>query len=106
MVDSTVDIGNSAALTALVNQANVGKGVVTLTEQGETRAILLSLEMYEYLLGLQQHRQRELLPPQEFQQQFQAALTEAGYASKEGIVTLVQEVKQEIYQERQQHNDK
>lgn len=101
MVDKTIDIGSSSTLAELVNQANAGKGIVTLTEQGKKRAVLLSLETFEYLLGLQQYRQQELLPTHEFQQQFQAALADAGFNSKEKIIALVQDVKREIYQEQQ-----
>jgi hypothetical protein len=41
--------------------------------------------------------EKELMPPDEFEQQFHQALVEAGYDSREKIIDLVREVKQEIY---------
>jgi hypothetical protein len=42
---------------------------------------------------------QELLPLEEFQQEFKQALIEAGYDSREKIIKLVQEVKQEMVEE-------
>lgn len=41
----------------------------------------------------------DLLPLEEFQQEFKQALIEAGYDSREKIIKLVQEVKQEMVEE-------
>jgi hypothetical protein len=41
--------------------------------------------------------EKELMPLDEFEQQFHQALVEAGYDSREKIIDLVREVKQEIY---------
>jgi hypothetical protein len=44
-------------------------------------------------------QEQELLPLEEFQQEFKQALIEAGYDSREKIIKLVQEVKQEMVEE-------
>ena len=46
--------------------------------------------------------EQKLLPLEEFQQEFKQDLIEAGYDSREKIIKLVQEVKQEMAQERQE----
>jgi cell fate (sporulation/competence/biofilm development) regulator YlbF (YheA/YmcA/DUF963 family) len=50
---------------------------------------------------MREYSQRELMPFDDLQKQFQEALKEAGYDSHEKIVNLVQEIKQEIASERQ-----
>ncbi|HAX78158.1 MAG TPA: hypothetical protein DCY88_20645 [Cyanobacteria bacterium UBA11372] len=55
---------------------------------------------------MREYAQRELIPLDSFQQQFQQALIEAGYDSHQKIVNLVQEIKQEIAAERQQKSIK
>jgi hypothetical protein len=44
-------------------------------------------------------QEQKLLPLEEFQQEFKQALIEAGYDSREKIIKLVQEVKQEMVEE-------
>lgn len=54
-------------------------------------------------LNLEQMRfkqEQELMPLEQFQQEFKQALIEAGYDSRERVIQLVQEIKQEIAEER------
>ena len=46
-------------------------------------------------------QEQKLMPLEQFQQEFKQALIESGYDSREKIIKLVQEVKQEIAEERQ-----
>jgi prevent-host-death family protein len=102
MVTSSIDINTTPNLAELVDRATTSQEVITLTAHGEGRAVLLSLEAFKYLVGLQQYRQQELMPAHDFEQQFRQALAEAGYDSREKIIDLVREVKQEMYEERHQ----
>lgn len=48
-----------------------------------------------------EYQKRELIPIENLQRETKQALSEAGYDSREKIIELVQEVKQEIATERQ-----
>ena len=50
-----------------------------------------------------EYSQRELMPFDDLQKQFQEALREAGYNSQKKIVNLVQEIKREIAKEHQKN---
>ena len=101
MIASNIDISSTQPdLTDLVNRASSRQEIITLTAQDQQSAVLLSLEAFEYLIGLQQHRYKQLMSPIEFEQQFRQALTDAGYDSREKIVNLVRSVKKEMYEER------
>jgi prevent-host-death family protein len=102
MVASSIDINTTPNLAELVDRATTSQEVITLTAHGERRAVLLSLEAFEYLVGLQRYRQQDLMPTNDFEQQFRQALAAAGYDSREKIIDLVREVKQEMYEERHQ----
>jgi prevent-host-death family protein len=102
MVASSIDINTTPNLAELVDRATTSQEVITLTAHGERRAVLLSLEAFEYLVGLQRYRQQDFMPAHDFEQQFRQALVEAGYDSREKIIDLVREVKQEMYEERHQ----
>lgn len=54
----------------------------------------------EVLALYRQYYERDLMPDEEFCSGFQEALVEAGYDSREKIIQLVQEVKQEMAIER------
>lgn len=88
-------------LTELVNRATNTGELIILTADGKAKAVLLGVEAFEELLGMREYSQRELMPFDDLQKQFQEALKEAGYDSHEKIVNLVQEIKQEIANERQ-----
>ena len=103
MVASNIDITSSSSeLANLVERANNSQEIITLTASDQKSAVLLSLEAFEYLVGLQKYRQNELMPPDEFEQQFHQSLVAAGYDSREKIIDLVRDVKQEMYRERLQ----
>ncbi|MEL7071499.1 MAG: hypothetical protein AAGN15_23010 [Cyanobacteria bacterium J06581_3] len=103
MVASNIDISVATpALTELVSRATEGQEIITLTAEDDKSAVLLSLEAFEYLVGLQKYQQRELLPPEQFEQQFHQTLVDSGYDSRAKIIDLVQSVKEELYDERRQ----
>ena len=83
----------SRQLSQLVNRATYGRELIVLTSRGQAKAVLLSVEAFEDLVEMREHAQRKLMPIDSFQQQFQQALAEVGYDSREKIVSLVQEVK-------------
>ncbi|MFB2877203.1 type II toxin-antitoxin system Phd/YefM family antitoxin [Floridanema aerugineum] len=88
-------------LTELVNRATNTGELIILTADGKAKAVLLGVDAFEELLGMREYSQRELMPFDDLQKQFQEALREAGYDSHEKIVNLVQEIKREIATERQ-----
>lgn len=49
-------------LVKLVNHAAAAQEIITLTADGGKSAVLLSLEAFEYLVGLQKYRRNELMP--------------------------------------------
>ncbi len=99
---STVSISEaSQKLSKLVNRAAYGNEVVVLSSRGKAKAVLLGMDAFEELIGMREHAQRQLAPLDTFQQQFQQALTEAGYDTAEKIVKMVREVKHELTAERE-----
>ena len=99
-------IDASNQLSELVDRAADERELIILTSEGKPKAILLGVEAFEALVGMREYANRELIPLDSFQQQFQQALIEAGYDSHQKIVNLVQEIKQEIAAERQQKSIK
>lgn len=94
-------VDTNQKLTELVNRATNTGELIILTADGKAKAVLLGVEAFEELLGMRGYSQRELMPFDDLQKQFQEALREAGYDSHEKIVNLVQEIKREIATERQ-----
>ncbi len=92
----------SRQLSQLVNRAAYGRELIVLTSRGQAKAVLVGVEAFEDLVGMREHANRDLIPIGSLQQQLQEALTEAGYDAREKIVSLVQEVKQEMSAERDQ----
>ncbi|MEL6454243.1 MAG: hypothetical protein AAFQ40_05935 [Cyanobacteria bacterium J06623_5] len=106
MVASNIDISNTAntappSLDDLVHRAS-RQEIITLHTQDDKSAVLLSLEAFEYLVGLQKYHQQALMPSADFEKQFHQSLVNAGYDSREKIIDLVQDVKRELYEERLQ----
>jgi prevent-host-death family protein len=98
---STVSISEaSRQLSRLVNRAAFGNEVVVLTSRGRAKAVLLGVEAFEELVGMRAYAQQELIPLDVFQQQFQQALSEAGYDTADQVVDLVRQVKREQAAER------
>lgn len=102
VASNNIDISTATPeLNDLVSRATERQEIITLTAKDEKSAVLLSLEAFQYLVGLQKYRQCELMPSDKFEQQFHEALTAAGYDSREKIIDLVRSVKTEMYEERQ-----
>lgn len=101
ITSNSVEVSSAAPeLAELVHRATTGKEVITLTDKGKESAVLLSLETFENLVGRQQ--QRAMMSQDEFQRQIQKDFADAGYDTKEKLIELVREVKQEMYEERHQ----
>jgi len=90
-------------LSELVNRATNTSELIILTTDGKAKAVLLGVDVFEQLLGMREYSQREIMPFDNLQKQFQEALIEAGYDSHEKIENLVQEVKREMATERQKN---
>ncbi|GBF81510.1 hypothetical protein [Aphanothece sacrum] len=67
------------------------------------RVIVLFEEMEAEVEQISEGQQPIAMTPEKLQYELKQALTEAGYDSREKIIQLVQDVKQEIFQERQQN---
>ena len=101
VTSNSVEVNGAAPeLVELVHRASTSKEVITLTDKGKTSAVLLSLETFEHLVGLQQ--QHAMISQDEFQRQIQKDFADSGYDSREKIIELVREVKREMYEERHQ----
>ena len=62
--------------------------------------VVLDIDTFTQLTGIPTRHQIQHLPDEEFRQQFQQDLADAGYDSREKIIELVQEVKRELADER------
>jgi hypothetical protein len=91
---------NTPSLSTLVDRTVMGQEPILLTTKEDKQAILLSVEIFESLMGLQNYAQCPLMPLNEFQIKFRQDLVDAGYGTKESILNLLNDVKQEIVQER------
>jgi prevent-host-death family protein len=87
-------------LSRLVNRASYGREIVVLTSRGQPKAVLIGIESFQELVGMREYAKMPLMPFEPFQRKFKQALVEAGFDSREKIVDLVREVKQEITEER------
>jgi len=97
----TVSISEASRnLSHWVNQASYGRECVTLTSRGRPKAVIISVEAFETLLGLQSPLTARRMPVEQLRQEFRQALTEAGYQTREDLVALVQDVKRELADER------
>jgi len=99
MTHTKVEIDTELPLTELVDRA-VSSEIITLTANGQEKAVLLSMEAFEQLVSIQSHRQQKLMPLDEFRSQSQQTFTQAGYNTPSKIIDLVQVIKQEIAAER------
>ena len=85
---STISIAEaSRQFSQVVNRAAYGRDVVVLTSRGQPKAVLL---------GMHEYADKPLMPLDEFQEKFRAALAEAGYDTREKILALVHDVKVEL----------
>lgn len=95
---SSISIADaSRQLSQVINRASYGREVVILTSRGRPKAILIGLDAFQKILGIEGNE--ELAPVQEIRRAFQRDLKEAGYSSPTDIVSLVRSVKKEIAEE-------
>lgn len=100
----TVSISEASRnLSHWVNQASYGRECVMLTSRGRPKAVLIGMETFELLLGMQATMNADRIPVAQLRQQFRQAAADAGYQTKEDLVALVQEVKQELADDRMHH---
>lgn len=90
----------SRNLSHWVNQASYGRECVMLTSRGRPKAVLLGVETFETLLGIQSAATTPRMPVEQLRRELRQVLAEAGYGTKEEIVALVQDVKRELADER------
>lgn len=90
----------SRQLSQLINRAAYGREVVVITSRGQAKAVLLGVEAFDQLVGLDELTSQPLSSLSEFRQRTKAAFAEAGYSSREDILALTQAVRQERFAER------
>jgi PHD/YefM family antitoxin component YafN of YafNO toxin-antitoxin module len=94
------NLHNNQELSQLIQQANSQKEAIALIQEGQQKAVLLSLEMFQSLVGISDRHKR--LSNAGFTEMSQQLFTSAGYDSPEKIMQMLYEVKQEIATEREQ----
>ena len=87
----------SRQLSQVINRATYGREVVVLTSRGRPKAVLVGVEAFQALLGIQPSDQSESV--EEFARQFRRALQDSGNRSPEEIIEMVRDVKREITNE-------
>lgn len=92
-------------LSHWINKASYGRDLVFVTSRGKTKAVIIGADTFAALVGMQEYARRELLPTEAFHREFRAALAEAGYRTREDIVTLVRDVKLEMAAEQDAHEE-
>lgn len=92
----------SRNLSHWVNQASYGRECVQLTSRGRVKAVIIGIEAFEALLGVQSAPANERMPVAQLRREFRQALAEAGYQTQDELLALVREVKQELAEERNQ----
>jgi len=95
---SSISIADaSRQLSQVINRASYGREVVILTSRGRPKAILIGLDAFQQLLGME--GKAELASVQEIRRAFRKDLEDIGYANPEDIVALVRSVKKEMADE-------
>jgi prevent-host-death family protein len=89
-------------LSHWVNQASYARECVVLTAHGRAKAVIIGLEAFETLLGLDVAANAQPMALPKLRSEFRAALAEAGVHTRADIVAMVRAVKQEMAQEREQ----
>ena len=101
MIASDSDVNSTKPeLTNFIDRATDSQEMITLKSEDQKTAVIASAETFEHLVGLNRYRSGETMPADEFEKGFHQALVDAGYDSREKILDLVRDVKQEIYEER------
>lgn len=67
---------------------------------GQAKAVLIGIEAFEALLGIQPRKTDTARSLAEWQEQFRQALAAAGYHTREDIIALVRDVRRELAAER------
>ena len=98
MLEATVR--DNQELSQLIQQATSKREAITLVQEGQQKAVLLSLEMFQTLIGISDRR--EQLSNQGFAAMSRQLFTKSGYDSPDKIMQLIQEVKQELAAERKE----
>lgn len=101
------NIRDNQELSQLIEQANSKREAITLVQEGQPKAVLLSLEMFQHLIGISdsealRRNRREQLSNEGFATMSHQLFTKSGYDSTDKIMELIQDVKQEISTEREQ----
>lgn len=87
-------------LSQLINRAAYGREVVVITSRGQAKAVLLGVDVFDDLVGKEASANGGLPPLSEFRQRSQEALAEAGFTSREDILELARQVRQERFDEQ------
>jgi PHD/YefM family antitoxin component YafN of YafNO toxin-antitoxin module len=98
MLEATVR--DNQELSQLIQQATSKREAITLVQEGQQKAVLLSLEMFQNLIGISDRR--EQVSAQRFTAMSRQLFTKSGYDSPDKILQLIQDVKQELATEREQ----
>lgn len=95
---SSISIADaSRQLSQVINRASYGREVVILTSRGRPKAVLIGLDAFQQILGME--GKTELASVQDIRRAFRQELESAGYGSAEDIVALVRSVKKEMAEE-------
>ena len=97
MLEAT--IYNNQELSQLIQQANSKREAITLVQEGQQKAVLLSLEMFQNLIGISDRREK--LSVTGFADTSRQLFTTSGYDSPDKIMQLLDEVKEELAVERE-----
>jgi prevent-host-death family protein len=92
----------SRNLSHWVNQASYARECVVLTSHGRAKAVIISVEALETLIGLNVVADHPPMALPTLRREFRAALAKAGVHTRDDMVELVRAVKQEMAQEREQ----
>ena len=95
MLFPNFEANHNTSLTNLVRQGSASHGAIGLSVDGHQQAVILSLETFKQLLGGKIHAEHGQLSEPEFYQQFQKALVDAGFDTREKVIDLVREVKRD-----------
>ncbi len=98
---STITISQASQnLPHWINKVNYGHEAVVLTSSGRPKAMLISIEMFQQLLGIPLSSDKELMLPDELSKLISKSLHDAGYKTKQDVIDLVRDVRRELYNER------
>ena len=97
MLEATIH--DNQELSQLIQQANSKREAITLVQEGQQKAVLLSLEMFQDLIGISDRR--EQISVTGFADTSRQLFTTSGYDSAEKIMQLLHEVKEELAAERE-----